>query len=170
MDPYAYRIGKDRALFVVSCMWLIAASIVGTMTYPSWARAGDENALSLAAIAAGQVNLFDSAERAAVGEALRSNGVVRRPGQSWTQVLQSLSTSKVSVIAQDLEKQLGPSGGDLRVASQRRRTARPTNTGQGRIHKISRGVFAIPGAAVAPGAMLVPGAGPAPWQRMLRGR
>lgn len=138
MEPYTYRIGPDRALFVATCMWISAATIVGTMSYPLWAGLGEVRTVRLGAMAESQFDPFDSAEREIVRDVLNSHGVRRGPGQSWMKAFQSLSMSEVGGIAEDLGKKLGAHRDNASATRKGRRTTRATNTGKVRA-RLSKG-------------------------------
>jgi len=132
VEEQHYRIGKNRALFVVNSMVFMAATVVCFMTYPAWAGTGEERDLSLFAMAEGQMSLFDNDEKKIVGDVLRNHGVSRKPGQDWMQVFQGLSVSKMSEIAGDLQKKLEDPLGEPTTATKRRRVRRTPNSVQGR--------------------------------------
>lgn len=150
MNAHQYRIGRDRALFVVSFMLLLASTTVGAMSYPMWAETGNSPTVSLLAMAEGQIDLFDVTQRQVVGDVLRSHGVSRKPGQEWMAVLQGLSDSKVGEIAGDLQKKLGDSSGNRSTTRKTRRTGPPTNTVQGPNREFMGSMIAIPGGMAAP--------------------
>jgi hypothetical protein len=150
VEEHHYRIGKNRALFMVNRMVFLAATVICFMTYPTWVGVGEDRALSLFAMAEGQVDIFDKAQREAVGDVLRKHGVSRKPGQDWMQVFQGLSASKISEIAGDLQKKLENSLSDTPTNTERRQARRAPNSVQGRTRHFAGGTVALPGVMAVP--------------------